>query len=80
MRVTTARPHVGSVQMFYSPVLIFACIFFFLDASLLTRAFCPLCKSELAQLESIFYVDLIPEGWTTEDLSHKSSFLLYLFL
>lgn len=54
--------------------------FFFLPVRffLLTRAFYPLCKSKLAQLEGIFYVDLIPEGWTRDDLSHKSAFLLYL--
>jgi len=48
--------------------------------SLLTRAFYPLRKSKLAQLEGVFYVDLIPEGQSREDLSHKGSFLPYLFL
>lgn len=49
---------------------------------LLTRAFYPFRKSKLAQLEGIFYMDLVPEGWAREGLLHKSAFLpcLCLFL
>lgn len=48
----------------------------------LTRASYPLCECKIAQLEGVFFVGLIPEGLTREDLSHKSAFLpnLHFFL
>lgn len=57
-----------------------SCVFFFFLLGrfcFLTRAFYPLCKSKLAQLEGVFYMDLIPQGWSREHLSKESAFLPY---